>query len=359
MILVQRVVDGGDLALAEGVVEGVVDLAGGDAEALGRLPVDGDLGLEPALLLIAVDIGQLRDMAQRLGQLRRPFMQIAQIVALQGVLVLRVALAPADPDVLDRLQEKLRARHRLQLAAQPGDDLVGGELALGQGLQLHEDEARIGLAAAGEADHAADRRILHQYADELGHLLAHQLEGDALVRPDAADEPPLVLLREEALGHDGEEIDIEEEGRDEHGQDQERVAERPAEAPPVDGEKPLEAGAERAREAAGAVLRGRGQQPGAHHRGRAQRDDQGDHDGDGEGEGEFAEDAPDDPAHQQDRQEDRNEREAHGDDGEADLAGAQYGGLEAGHAGFDMAGDVLQHHDGIVDDEAGGDRQRH
>ena len=142
-------------------------------------------------------------------------------------------------------------------------------------------------------------------------------------------------------------------------EDEERMAERPAEASPIAGEKPLEAGAERACEAAGLVLHGRGEQPGAHHGGGTQRDDQGDHDGDGEGEGEFAEDAPDDPAHQQDRQEDGDQREAHGDDGEADLAGAQYGGLEARHAGLDMAGDVLQHHDGIVDDEAGGDRQRH
>src|SRR4029077_2175585 len=103
----------------------------------------------------------------------------------------------------------------------------------------------------------------------------------------------------------------------------------------------------------GAVLPDRGEQPGAHHGGRAQRDDQRDHDGDGEGEGEFAEDAPYDSAHQQDRQEDRDQRQAHGDDGETYLAGAQYGGFEAGHAGLDMARDVLQHHDGIVDDEAG------
>ena len=35
------------------------------------------------------------------------------------------------------------------------------------------------------------------------------------------------------------------------------------------------------------------------------------------------------------------------------------GRLERRHARFDVAGDVLQHDDGIVDDEAGRDRQRH
>ena len=44
-------------------------------------------------------------------------------------------------------------------------------------------------------------------------LLLHQLEGDALVGLDAADQPAGVLLREEALGHDDEEIDVERERR--------------------------------------------------------------------------------------------------------------------------------------------------
>src|SRR5256885_508987 len=45
--------------------------------------------------------------------------------------------------------------------------------------------------------------------------------------------------------------------------------------------------------------------------------------------------------------------------GEADLFGAFERGLERRFAEFDVAGDVFNHDDGIVDDEAGGDRQRH
>ncbi len=45
--------------------------------------------------------------------------------------------------------------------------------------------------------------------------------------------------------------------------------------------------------------------------------------------------------------------------GEADLARADAGGLHRGHAVLDVPRDVLEHHDRVVDHEAGGDRQRH
>src|SRR6185437_14167206 len=45
--------------------------------------------------------------------------------------------------------------------------------------------------------------------------------------------------------------------------------------------------------------------------------------------------------------------------GEADFARALVGGLQRLHALFDVAIDVFQHHDGIVDHEAHRDGQRH
>ena len=39
--------------------------------------------------------------------------------------------------------------------------------------------------------------------------------------------------------------------------------------------------------------------------------------------------------------------------------GALEGGLDRPLALLDVAGDVLQHHDGVVDDEADRDRERH
>ena len=57
MILVQRRIHGRDLALAEGVVERVVDQLRRDAETRRRAAVDITIGLQPVVLLIAVDIG--------------------------------------------------------------------------------------------------------------------------------------------------------------------------------------------------------------------------------------------------------------------------------------------------------------
>ena len=78
--------------------------------------------------------------------------------------------------------------------------------------------------------------------------------------------------------------------------------------------------------------------------------------GDRNGHREFAEDAPDHPAHEQHGNEDGDERQGDRDDREADLARALQRRLEGLHAFLDMAHDVLEHDDGVVDDEA--DRQR-
>ena len=48
----------------------------------------------------------------------------------------------------------------------------------------------------------------------------------------------------------------------------------------------------------------------------------------------------------------RDQRDGERDDGEADLLRALEGGFHRRQALFEVAGDVLDHHDGIVDDEA-------
>ena len=57
--------------------------------------------------------------------------------------------------------------------------------------------------------------------------------------------------------------------------------------------------------------------------------------------------------------ENRNQRKAHGEDGKADFLRALQGGFHGRHAQFDKAGDVLHHHDRVIDHEAGGDGERH
>ena len=67
----------------------------------------------------------------------------------------------------------------------------------------------------------------------------------------------------------------------------------------------------------------------------------------------------DDVAHEQQRNERGDQRDGQRDDGKADLSGALQRGRERPLALLDEARDVLDHHDGIVDHEAGGDGERH
>ena len=65
------------------------------------------------------------------------------------------------------------------------------------------------------------------------------------------------------------------------------------------------------------------------------------------------------PGHEQQRDEDRDQRQRQRDDREADLARALEAASHRALALLDVADDVLDHDDGVVDDEAGADRQRH
>ena len=58
-VLIRLREDGRDDPLAEGVVQRVVDRAHADAEARGAVAVDGDVGGEAVVLLIADHIGEL------------------------------------------------------------------------------------------------------------------------------------------------------------------------------------------------------------------------------------------------------------------------------------------------------------
>jgi hypothetical protein len=126
VVLVQRVVDGRDLPLAEGVVEGVVYLAHRQSKPCGRSAVDGDVGFQPIVLLVAVDLRQLRNRLQFGEYFWRPGEQLVSVVILQRELVLRVGGATADADVLHRLQKQRRTWNVGDVAPDTRDHLVGG-----------------------------------------------------------------------------------------------------------------------------------------------------------------------------------------------------------------------------------------
>ena len=96
-----------------------------------------------------------------------------------------------------------------------------------------------------------------------------------------------------------------------------------------------------------------------HHRRQRQRYESRDEDRHRQRDGKFAEEPADDTAHQEQRNEDGDQRYADRKDRKADLARAFEGRCHRGLAFLDIAGDVFQHDDGVVDYEPNGDRQRH
>src|SRR5258708_3356714 len=98
---------------------------------------------------------------------------------------------------------------------------------------------------------------------------------------------------------------------------------------------------------------------GAHHRRGGKRNQKRDANGYAENHREFAEKPAHNATHQKNRNKDRHEGGAHGKDGESDFTGAFHGGFIGLHATFDVTSNVLDDHDGIVNDKARRNRQSH
>ena len=92
--------------------------------------IDDQAGLQPFVLLVAVDVEQSGQGSEFLQHARRPDEEILNVVALERVLILGVGAAAADAQVLHRLQIKIHSRKLRQLAAQPADDLIGVDAPL-------------------------------------------------------------------------------------------------------------------------------------------------------------------------------------------------------------------------------------
>ena len=99
--------------------------------------------------------------------------------------------------------------------------------------------------------------------------------------------------------------------------------------------------------------------PRGHHGSEREGDDGGEDDGDGQGNRKFAEEPADDVAHEEQGNKNGDQGDGQREDREADLLGALKGGIERIIARLQIAGDVFDHDDGVVHDEAGGDGQRH
>ena len=278
-------------------------------------------------------------------------------------MVLRAADAVLDGQVLHRLHIERHAGDLRELGLQAPDDFGGMQPPLAERLQVDQHapaiQRGVGAVDADEGGEALDRRVLQDDVRERLLLFRHRGEGDALRRFGDSLDHARVLHREEAFRHEKVEHHRQHERR---GPDEERrrlPIEHPVERAAVARDHVIEHAARRAREARLALFALRTQQARAHHRRERQRHHRRYKDGDGERDGEFAEQAADDVAHEEQRNQHRHQREGERDDGEGDLLGALERRLERRLARLDVAGDVLDDHDRVVDHEARGDHQRH
>ncbi len=320
----------GDLALAERIVQRVVDQLRLDPIARCGVAIDLQLDRRALGLLVGRDVAQLGQ-RRHLGQdLRRPFIEFVKVGVLQREFELRPRRPAAEPHVLRRLHIETGALDLFQLGTQPGDDLLRGSLALIARLQRDEQVAVIAGPAA-----AADR---HRHAGDVGVGL---------------------LLREKSLGNDDKQVNRQSQRREE---DQER-----RQFPAHGYVKTALIGMQHRVETALAPLiklamlgfAVRAQEAGGHHRRQRQRHHHRYEDRHRQRDREFAEQPPDDAAHQEKRDQHRDQRDTDRDDGEPDFAGALERRRKRLLAFLDITRDVFQHHDGVVDHESDGNRQSH
>jgi len=140
---------------------------------LSAVPVDRHGGLRIRDLEIARDVDQVGQLLELRQEPRRVIVQRG-VRALQRELIQALGAPAADLDGRRILQEHLDARNAGELAVEIADQLVHAHVALGAGLELHEDAPLVDLAATQERHHGVDVGVLLQHGHHL-LLMAHQV----------------------------------------------------------------------------------------------------------------------------------------------------------------------------------------
>ena len=197
--------DGGDQALAERVVQGVVNRRDADTQTPGGIAVDHDIGLQALVLIVAHHIGQLRYLAQPFGQARRPQAECLGVGVLQGELVLGAADAVVNRQVLRRLEIERDLRHLARGVLQPAHHLVQ---RFAQVLRFQVDQhapvvdGGVDAVDAGEGRQAFDRRVFEDHLAQRALALRHGAKRNVLRRFGDRLQQAGVLLREKSFRHD-------------------------------------------------------------------------------------------------------------------------------------------------------------
>src|SRR5262245_32396709 len=243
MVLIELGVHGRYLSLAEGVIKCVVDHLCRNPEPAGSSSVDDQARLESLILLIAVNVEQPLHCLELLEQTWPPYEEVLHVVALQCVLVLRVARAAAHTQVLHRLKIERDRGNTSKLLTQPRNDLVCVDLAFCQRLQSEKHTAGVQRSAAESAAIKGHDRIhswvLYYRLGQLRDSVPHFLKRNILIALDRSVDPARVLLGKKALRN----FHVEKTGcphrQERHQKDQRLMLEHPGEGGLVFGENPL------------------------------------------------------------------------------------------------------------------------
>ena len=195
-------VNGGDLALAKSVEQRGAYGLNRYPQRIGAVPVDLELRLQAAQLRIAGHIQKNGVSAQLILQFGGPDVQFIRLHTLQNVLILRLARAPAQLQILNWAHEDVDARHPAQLAAQPLNDFFHRFALL---RRFERDEHAPGVLRATAAVERTHRRHVWIFANDRRRqfLQPHHLRERGVFSGlgrdlDLAD----VFFREKAFGND-------------------------------------------------------------------------------------------------------------------------------------------------------------
>src|SRR5713226_3447736 len=361
VVLIELRENRGDQALAERVVKRVVDVRGENAQPRSRVAIDGQHCQEPAVLLVARHVAQFRERLELVHEARYPIGQLFAVHVFQAVLELRAADAVLDRQVLHRLHEQRNAIDLLHLRLQPANHVRSGNLALLQRLKINLDaaavERRVRAIDPDEGRQALDRRVFQDDIGQRALSLGHRLERNVLRSFGYAQDRAGVLHRKETLGH----IDVQKDRADQRRRgDQQRggaVTQHKFQRPAVKRDDGIKGVLRVAVKPTLFFFLLVAQQLGGHHR--RKRNECRNDDGHRQRNRKFAEEPADDVAHEEQGNEHGNQRNGEREDGEADLLGALQSRLQRSVALLDVAGDVLDHDDGVVHHEARGNGERH
>ncbi len=185
-VLIGLGVDGGDQALAEGVVQRVVHIRHGDPQTAGAVTIDVDVRRQPFVLPVAADIRELRQLLKFIHQLRYPSAEGVQAGGLQGELILGAAHRGVDGQILRGLQIQRHTRDFCHRMLESFDDLVNPIVAIVQRLEVDLQagavQRRVGTIDADKRRQALHRRILHDNVRDRLLALRHAGKGHRLRR---------------------------------------------------------------------------------------------------------------------------------------------------------------------------------